>query len=82
MAKVRISVNRNGVGEILKSDKVRAELERRAQAIADSAGEGFEADSLIGATRARASVRTASFEAMQAEAKDRVLTRAIEAGRA
>lgn len=81
MAKVRIKINRKGVAAILKSDKVRADLERRARAIADRAGPGMEASSRIGATRARASVITATEEARRAEAVDRTLTRAIDAGR-
>jgi hypothetical protein len=67
--------------DLLRSPEVRRDLERRARNIAAAAGPGFEADSEIGRNRARASVWTATFEAMAAEATDRALTRSIDAGR-
>lgn len=81
---VKIVLNRAGVGQLLKSSEVQADLLRRAQAIAAAAGANggeFVADARIGTTRARAIVFTADAEAMRAEAKDRVLTQAIDAGR-
>jgi hypothetical protein len=81
MAKSRFVLNSAGVAELLKSSEVQADLASRAGAIADAAGEGFEASSYAGAHRARASVITATFEAMLEEAKNRTLTRAIDAGR-
>ena len=84
MKSVRIKLNRKSIREILQSDDVRADLERRAQAIADAAGGGedYEVSSQVGKNRARASVITATYEARAAEAKDRTLSTAIEAGRA
>lgn len=79
MAKVKL--NRRGMAALLKSDGVQADLERRAQRIAETAGEGHEAGSRIGKTRARASVITATFDAMYREAVDRNLSRAFDAGR-
>lgn len=78
---VRVELNRAAVRDLLKSPEVLADLERRAEAIAAAAGEGMEVDSQIGSNRARASVRTATFEAMRAEATERRLTRALDAGR-
>lgn len=81
MSRVRIELNRAGVRELLTSPAVRADLERRARAIAAAAGSGMEVDSEIGRNRARASVRTATNAAMRREATERALTRAIDAGR-
>lgn len=85
MGKVRIEINEAEVGRILRGEGeyggVRAELERRAQAIAAAAGEGMEASVEIGANRVHASVITATPDAMIAEAADRALSRALEAGR-
>lgn len=81
MGNVRIVVNRKTVAELLKSPAVKADLERRAQAIATAAGDGMEVDSEVGPNRARASVRTATYAARRAEAKDRALTKALGAGR-
>jgi hypothetical protein len=78
---VRIKLNSRGVREILRSREVLSDLERRARNIADAAGPGHEVDSEIGPNRARASVRTDSIDAMLAEATDRTLTRAFDAGR-
>lgn len=66
---------------LLRSPEVRADLEARARRIAAAAGPGMEVDVEVGAKRARASVRTATYEAMRAEATDRALSRALDAGR-
>lgn len=78
---VRIELNRQAVRDLLRSPEVAADLKRRADAIAKAAGEGMESDIEIGPNRARASVRTATFEAVRAEARKRALTRALDAGR-
>lgn len=78
---VRVVLNSAGVRALLRSEAVRADLERRAKAIAEAAGEGFVAESRITGLRARASVRTDTADARAAEATDRALTRAIDAGR-
>jgi len=80
---LRVKWNYPGMGTILRSEEMRADLHRRAQAIAAAAGGSpdYEADSAIGRTRARASVRTASTEAARAEATDHTLLRSLDAGR-
>lgn len=80
-ANVRIEMNRAGVGALLKSAEVQADLKRRAEAIAQAAGDGMDVDVRVGKTRARASVRTGTFEARRAEARDKALTSALDAGR-
>lgn len=79
---VRVEINHEGVKALLKSPLVAAELERRAKAIAAKAGPGMEVSVHYGRNRVNASVITATTEARVAEAKDRALTRAIDAGRA
>lgn len=78
---VKVELNRTNVRALLRSGPVQSDLQRRANAIARAAGEGMEVDSGTGPNRARASVRTGTREAMEAEARDRALTRAIDAGR-
>lgn len=78
---VRLELNRAGMAALLKSEEVQADLRRRAQAIAAAAGEGMDVDVRVGATRARASVRTGTDEARRAEATDKTLTAALDAGR-
>lgn len=82
MANVRVKLNSAGVRELLRSSGVQTDLQRRARAIAAAAGDGFEVDTQVGSVRARASVRSATLDAHVAEATDRALTRAIDAGRA
>lgn len=81
MGNVRIVVNHAAVRELLRSPAVLKNLEERARRIAAQAGEGMEVGTYIGPNRARATVITATVEARLAEARDRALTRAIDAGR-
>lgn len=81
MAKIRIELNSKAIRDLLRSPEVQAELLRRAQNIAAAAGPGMEASVVPGRNRARASVITATAEARRAQATDRVLTRALDAGR-
>lgn len=81
MANARVRMNDAEIKKLLKSPEVLADLERRARAVAAIAGDGMEVDSGVGPTRARASVRTASIRAMRREARDRILLRALDAGR-
>lgn len=81
MAKVRIELNHSAVRQLLRSDEVKADLERRAKRIADAAGPGHDVDVSTGRNRARADVATESFAARYRESTERTLTRAIDAGR-
>jgi hypothetical protein len=83
MATVRVKMNSASARAILRSPRVQADLERRARQIAEAAGgePDFEVESRVGANRVRTSVRTATHEGRTAEAEDRALTQAIDAGR-
>ncbi len=81
MADVRIELNSPGVAALLKGPEVTADIDRRVRAVAAAAGAGMEASTLVGATRARGSVITGTRDARVAEATDRALTRALDAGR-
>jgi hypothetical protein len=80
---VRIEITPGAITALLKGPEVQADLRARVERIAAAAGdsEDYEVDTRVGATRARASVRTASYAAMRDEAKNRTLTRALDAGR-
>lgn len=81
MERITVKVNSRQVESYLKSASVQAELGRRARAAADAAGPGYEASVIVGATRARASVITATPEAMADNARNQSLLRAIGAQR-
>lgn len=79
---VRIKVNRRTLRWYLEGGGgVSQDLKARADRIASAAGAGMETDYQVGRNRARASVRTATYDAMRAEAKTRALSRAFDAGR-
>lgn len=79
--KIRVVMNHKGARSILRSDGVRADLLRRAQAIAATAGAGMDAEAEVGKNRARAQVTTATTAARAREAHRKALTSAIDAGR-
>ncbi len=87
MAKdVKVVLKSAGVVALLNDPKVVADLGRRAQAIATSAQAGTGPGDDYGVStstgkRGRATVWTRSYEARVAEAKNRTLTAALEAGR-
>lgn len=78
---VVIKYERGAYNALRKAPGVESDLRRRAAAIARAAGPGMKTDSRLGRNRARASVFTATPEAMRAEASERALTRALGAGR-
>ena len=77
---IRVKLNRKGVGRLAKGSEALAMVERIAKQIAETAGEGFEYDARLGTNRARASVVTATREAMLKEAKNRILTKSVASG--
>lgn len=81
MAKVKIKFNRAGFNAARRDPAVKADIHRRAQAIANAAGEGFVVIDTDNAGRSGSMVVAETFEARRAEATDKVLTKAIDAGR-
>lgn len=84
----RLEINYRNVGRILKGEVGRVDevLQEIGELIASDAGlrdpEGeYGVSTQVGATRVRTLVYTDNYEAMRAEADDRTLTRALEAGR-
>lgn len=82
MAKtVKIKLNGAGVRELLKSNEVASDLERRAQAIANAAGAEYEVVQSQSSQRARAKVQPATARAYYDNLENNTLARAIGAGR-
>ena len=81
MGDLKIVLNKRGVAALLSGPEVRADLYRRARAIAQAAGPGHEVSVTVNRRRARASVRTVTPEAMEAESTQHRLTSALDAGR-
>lgn len=60
---------------------VEAELDRRAEAIAEAAGDGYEWSGSDGKSRSRAGVYPTTFKAIRDNAKNNTLLKALDAGR-
>jgi hypothetical protein len=78
---MRIRHDSNAYRELLRSEAMREEVKRRADRIATAAGPGFQATSMIGRNRARASVSTTDIPSIIRNSRDQTLLRALDAGR-
>ncbi|MFF2631960.1 hypothetical protein ACFVR6_03665 [Microbacterium sp. NPDC058021] len=83
MKSMRIELNRAGIVALLQSAELAADLVERGGRIASAAGdpEDYEVTATTNRDRTVVFVRTASPKGRQAEAEDRALTSAIDAGR-
>ena len=80
-AKVTIKLDSPGIEKFLRSAEVEQDMRRRAGNIARAAGDGMHHGTVQGRDRVAGQVWTGTVQARQAEAKDRTLTRALDAGR-
>lgn len=77
----RIKLNNSGFRALRTSPGVKRDLMKRAQRVAEAAGDGFEAHESPSSNRARATVGTRTVKARRKQSKDNVLQRALSAGR-
>lgn len=79
---VTLTFDERTIAKILKSVPVARDMEARARRIAEAAGGAPDFVVVTGVTdRAHASAVTGNAAGRRAEAEDRVLSRAIDAGR-
>jgi hypothetical protein len=82
---VRLVLNHREIAKLLNGKGqyrgVAVDLRKRAEKVAEAAGPGMEVLQGESTKRATARVVTGTVEAMEAEARDRRLTRAIDAAR-
>lgn len=81
MAKTRVDWNISGFRELRLEPGVVADLGRRAEAVADAAGAGYEASTFEGRNRGRASVITGDWRSRVDNARNQTLLRSLDAGR-
>lgn len=83
VAKAKVELRFQGLNAVMKSEGVSEELARRGERIARAAGKGFVArtNDPIHRWVARTWVEADTYEARAREARDNVLTRALDAGR-
>lgn len=77
MSKVRIKLNRAGVGQLLKSAEMQSVLSEHATAIRQRAGDGYEQDIHVGKTRANAMIKATTNKAMRDNMKNNTLLKAV-----
>ena len=77
MKRVRFEWKRGVFKELRTMPATERELKKAADSVADSAGDGYESLLGDGKTRSRASVVTASADAMRNESKNSSLLRAL-----
>lgn len=76
-----VKANSAGIRALLKEPGVLDDLEARAERVRAAAGDGYETSSRVGATRARASVGTATYQARRDNAANHTLLGALDAAR-
>lgn len=81
MADTKVKLNLRGLNALMTSREVTAEVVKRAQAIQRAAGPNFEVNVVPHKFTARAFIRPANVEGAKEEARDKRLTRALNAGR-
>jgi hypothetical protein len=77
---MRIDFNIDAFREIRCSPGVEADIRSRTTAVADACGRGYEATVIIGKSRARGSVITATPRAMRDNSTNNTLVRSLGAG--
>lgn len=77
----RVKLHNKGFDELRKDSNLVADINARAQRIANAAGAGYEVSPRTGKKRHRASVITESYEAAKDNAENNTLLRALDAGR-
>lgn len=78
---VTVKLKLRGINQVMTSQPVTSMIAQRARRIARAAGEGFEATVVPHKWTARAFVRPVTREAKEREAREKVLNRALDAGR-
>lgn len=77
MKKVKVVLNSAGVRELLRSDEMESMLAKKASDIRDRCGDGYESDSYKGKNRAKATVWTATPDAMRDNSKNNTLLKGM-----
>ena len=78
MSKMKFELNRQGVGELLKSKEMEQVLNGYAQEIASRAGEGYRAGSYQGSDRVKVNVWPETPEAWQDNLENNTLLKAVK----
>lgn len=78
MSKVKVSLNREGVRSLLKSEEMLAMCRELANGVAARAGDGYEVNTHSGRNRVNAEVRAETFKAYRDNLKNNTLLKALK----
>jgi len=81
MAKIKFKWNMAGFEAVRRLPGVAEDINRRAEAIATAAGDGYEASPYDGKTRHRASIFARTKRAQRDNAKNNTLVKSVDHGR-
>lgn len=77
MSKIIFKLNRHGVSELLKGEKMQEILREEAKKVKDRAGDGFTADVRVSKTRAHAMVKADTHKAYYKNLRDNTLVKSL-----
>lgn len=77
MSKMKFTLNRHGVAELMKSAEMQQILDEKATAIQERCGDGYEKDIHVGKNRANAMVSATSIKAKKDNLKNNTLLKAV-----
>ena len=75
---VKVTLNRAGVRELLRSDEMEAICMEHARATVNSLGEGYSANSFKGRNRANAEVRADTYQARRDNLENNTILKALQ----
>lgn len=78
MAKNKFELNRQGVGELLKSEEMQQYLSKLASGIKNRCGDGYSQDIFVGKNRANAMVWAETPEAKRDNLKNNTILKAVK----
>ncbi|KWZ77576.1 hypothetical protein [Anaerococcus tetradius] len=77
MSKVNFKLNRKGVSELLKGEKMQEVLKDEAKKVLNRAGGGFTMDVMVGKTRANAMVKADTPKAYYKNLRNNTLVKSL-----
>lgn len=77
MAKVEIKLNTSGVRDMLRSDEMKTECEKRANEALGKLGSGYMVTTHTGKNRVNASIYAESFEAKRENMESNTILKAL-----
>lgn len=78
MGKIKVTLNRKGVAELMKSNEMQTVLMEYATNIKNRCGDGYEQDIHVGKNRANAMVSATTYQARADNMKNNTILKAVK----